>query len=584
MAITRSNILVLYDSGNSISNGWATDYCAQFGLSSSQKCDLHGTLGGTSPEILANYSTFHTDIEIPVSSYISSHSGLTIYAIVVGPAVPGGFNDSGTVVSTTSRLTRLRSGYSLNTPNPLYDRKSSKRLTDNDLASFYLCSRIDSPSLTGALAITENAVLALNQGSPYGMFNLDPYVVTGGNSAKEQYQTDLLDFEANTLPLLNVNSFVTVSNGLDVDFVIPYAEDESFVWSAGNENSTDSFFRISATRRFFLYNADTDNAASMRDASSTRWPHLALDNGYACAGGAMAFGSAAQYIRPRPFFESLLAGASIAEAYLFATPLLDSPETLFGDPLVTSSFPVTVPAPVLLSTALGTSILTDKLSEAIASIYRKATLSALVAGILEPYAGDYPDLANEAAGLQTVLATSYIDDFGSLSSDSLAMAVANTSTPPTTAWMNTFLSSNSFTVSQLYADALGERSIDVSVANISTPLGLWRFETPIIDPVPGTYTFSHFLLEVATDDAFTNIVASLDSSTTQAGWFYEAESNLFSPITSGGVSSNFAGRYVQFASPAALFSTRGVVYNVRLRQKVGITLYANLITSTAINL
>jgi hypothetical protein len=64
-----------------------------------------------------------------------------------------------------------------------------------------------------------------------------------------------------------------------------------------------------------------------------------MSQGYVSSAGAMSDPTILGFLNPNPFFDALLRGATIGEAFLFSVPHVDWTISLFGDPLTYCSFP-----------------------------------------------------------------------------------------------------------------------------------------------------------------------------------------------------------------------------------------------------
>ena len=109
----------------------------------------------------------------------------------------------------------------------------------------------------------------------------------------------------------------------------------------------------------------------------------------------------------------------------------------------------------------------------------------------------------------------------------------------------------------------------VSPENIYTE-GEWKYTTLLYNNEPGD--FYHFRLDIFSDEDYTDRIYSLNSSTSQLGWYYEFDTDeagikVFDLIPEEGLTSEFIGRQIKFISPPSIIDTdvlgRGTVYYTR---------------------
>jgi len=111
----------------------------------------------------------------------------------------------------------------------------------------------------------------------------------------------------------------------------------------------------------------------------------------------------------------------------------------------------------------------------------------------------------------------------------------------------------------------------VNLRNIYTE-GYWEFNT-LVSSTGCTGNYYDFILEVATDVAFTNILQTLDTRISVIGWSYETaedtEGNIYYDFfPEGGLYKEYIGRKVRFSSTPNIIDTtnmgRGDVYFTRI--------------------
>ena len=332
---TGDNVLFVYNSNNADSLALATYYSAKRGVPAGQLLGVNCT----STEVLANYAAFQVQVETPLLAALAALSG--VYIIVLGYDVPGGFYDGVDVVSSVSRISNILTPYlssDKNKANFFFQQKSETLFEPGDESYAYLVSRIDGPTYEDAKSIIDKATEILNQDEVNGNLYVDPYFGIS-NSNYLVYQNNLIKFAATISPLLNMP--LNMTNFKDPYTDVPFAclEDDSFYWGGLSDRATSTYFRNTDTSRVFFYNADTISATSVRSASGTYWTIKSILSGYASSAGTMSPINPAQFLDATQFFTSFLYGGTLAEAFLYGLPYLNSPVTLIGDPLLTVQFP-----------------------------------------------------------------------------------------------------------------------------------------------------------------------------------------------------------------------------------------------------
>jgi uncharacterized protein (TIGR03790 family) len=635
MAITKDNFIVVYIYGNLDSEEFANYYINTYGMDTTN-VDPSASSGTTdngiywqidgqkvgiqsaiTSEVLTE-SQFLINVEEPLQEALNAQEleNRNIWGIVLGYKIPGGYYDSNPsnedIISATSRLSRIEHIFSSKTGNPIFGRQVFSRFDETDAEKLLIVSRIDGPNLQFAKSIVDNGDNLNKQQNVNGTFYIDPYSDRATTGA-EDYTNLLLDFKDNFLPTLNLPQWTTTLQDPYIDPIIPFVEADSFIWSWFSDRSTTSFFQNSNAIRVFAYNADYDGAFEVRSETGKRWPYLALNARYAATAGAMSDPTIPGFLDPNSFYYSLLRGATIGESFYFSVPHLDWTITLFGDPLVTCSFPgaETVEEEEVINEHVVWEIMSKDLAQSAANLYKKQLE-------LEEVAHDIVDLTtlendttipSESPSIEDIVVVddnldyaalvypannlfnkskewqrsikALIDklfDFPNQRYFSASESISN----PT---INQYLLDQGFRVSSLLADITsGTRAIDEE--NLY-PEGWWEFEFTLEDDNPNAFTNYHFLLEVSADESFSNILISKDSLGI-ASWTYEKEKETFVPLTFTGVSSSYIGRKVRYTSRFDSligldeFLTRGETYYFRVTQynvSTGVTYTPRIFTN-----
>jgi len=612
LAITKDNFIVVYIYGNLDSEDFANYYINTYDMSTTNVdpsassgttangiyWQINGQKVGIQSSITSEVLTedqFIINIEEPLQDALEAPEleNRNIWGIVLGYKVPGGYYDSNPsnedIISATSRLSRINYTFSPKTLNPLFGRQVFSRFDATDATKLMIVSRIDGPNVQFAKNMVDNADDLNKQKFANGTFYIDPYSDRATIGA-EDYTNLLLDFKNNLLLTLNLPQWSTTLEDPYIDATIPFVEGDSFIWSWFGDRASTSFFQNTSAIRVFAYNADYDGGFEVRNESGKRWPYLSLNAGYVATAGAMSNPSISGFLDPNSFYYSLLRGATIGEAFYFSIPHLDWTVTLFGDPLPIVSFSGT---DIIEEDIIGENevweIMSKDLARAAANLYKKQLeLQEVAYGIVDlttmenettvsPSVGDTNDNLDYALlvyPVNTLYASSKtwqgdlkavvskLFDFPSYRYTSASDTIVN----PT---INQYLEEKGYRVSRLLANISAE-SIPIEEDNLY-PEGWWEFEFILEDDNPEQFTNYHFLLEVATDELFSDILVSKDSLGINS-WTYEKEKETFVPLVFTGVSSSYIGRKIRYTSRFDSliglneYLTRGETYYFKIRQ------------------
>ena len=563
MPISKENTVFVYRQADDDSLTLAGDYQTAHNLNDSQLIPIPCS----DTEILANEVEFNAEVLTPLKNALNSLSN--IWVIVLGLNVPGGFRHGGDIISSTSRISRINHSFSKKKANFLYNRSDFKRFDSTDADFALIVARMDGPDLVTAQKMITNSTLLRRQTIVNGKFYVDPYAGIAGDKALA-YQDEILDFQTRTLPGLNLPTFSTVFLDTYTDVVIPAVANDSFVWSWIADRADISFFNAANTIRTFLYNADYDGAETIRDGSGKTWPILAIKSEYASTAGAMSNPGFEGFLRPRPFFESLLNAATLGEAYLFSVPFLDWTMTFFGDPLAPVVFPanetVTTTTDITedeswrrMSVDLGKAIAyTYRIEDALERVRDRMVLSTDIrteVDMLIPSVNLYDSSTVEVINGDFFAVSSGLFEF--IEKRNRFVNISRTFIS-----LNDYLSDNGFKLSEVVEAVSKSKVIDDD--NIFE-VGLWEFEFAIADDAEEFVTY-HFRLQISNDSLFTDINIDVNSQDSVVGWFYEKDVNEFVAMPSTGVPSNFVSRRVKYVSTDTQLLTRTSIYFPRAKQ------------------
>jgi len=543
-----------------------------------------GATGTTCETVSLNETTYLSQIETPLLSALetlgadfSTDGSSPIWVIVLGFGIPLTYNDGGELIAIASRLHRLGHSVSHKFSNHTYDRRGSfKFFDDTDATELFITAVLDGPTKEVVKKLIDRSLDVTNQTFITGDLFIDPYG-RKTTSADTEYEQDILDFVNNEIPNLGIESQLTT----DIDD--PYQEptvkslsQDSFYWGWFNPTFSQQLFLNQNERRAFLYNADDRSACNIHflnnnsafdENGSDFWCNLAInvEPGYAsCAGSIDEPGSDA-FLRPTPFFQALHQGATLGEAYLFASKFVSWKTVLIGDPLMTVNFPVDIPSDqdvvfqlipnneaILLeknvieeSLAWGsrqTRVLNEILDKVVVSEDFNEELSLLIP-------------ANRWFNLKNT--KSQTDIHFILVSRWLRYIQATTNLS-----VNQWLEENLHKVTQRLKDVIQETGVATIPASSVYDSGFWEF----------TFNFVHqeltledifFKLEISRDESFSPKLMDISSAGNTTGWKYEGQPFLFIQMPDSGFPSNFSGRRVRFSSPEVNFLRSTEVYYVR---------------------
>ena len=571
MAITKENFLVVYREGDSASLVVAEDYRSAHDMASDQQVSVPCT----TDEILGSEAHFNTQVLNPLRTAIvnAESAGRTIWGIVLGYNVPGGFRDGSDVISSTSRISRIHHSFDKKLSNFLFNRKQFKRYDSVDADFALIVSRLDAPSLSLTRDLIDRGVVLTTQKFVNGTFYLDPYS-DRHDAGSSEYQAEILDFESRTLPLLGVDTFTTTFLDPYIDVVIPSVTNESFVWSWFSNRGSPTFFRTSNALRTFFYNADFDGARTVRSPVGTLWPSLAIESGYLATAGAMSDPSIPGLLLPRPFFEALLREATLGEAYLFSLPFLDWTITMIGDPLLEVGFPIREDP--LTSSGISDDeavrrVLNDlgrtlawalKKENSIEQIRDRIVESndvATAVDLLLPSVAFYEENTVEAMQRDVLDLLQNVSIYAEQRSRFEALPVLEDNFID----FDRYLTLRGQKISQSLKDSF-EIPGRISDDNVKDT-GSWEFDF-ILDDELGLATSYHFTLDIASDSGFAEILVSKDSESDVTGWFIEEDTDEFPQMGSLGASSNLVGNRIRYESQAGEELAAESVYYVRVRQ------------------
>ncbi len=583
MTVTKDNFIFVYRLNDSESLELAQYYASKhnmdiistnpsgnIGEEGGTNWEVNGQLVGIScsdNEILAGSTQFNNEIIEPLKDAINTSDELTdktIWGIILGYNIPGGFYDGDDIISSTSRVSRMYHYFSKQIKNKLYNRNIFQNFDSDDFNFALICSRIDAPTLALAKGYIDNAEKVNKQSYANGTFYIDPYSDRVGLTA-DNYRDEILDFYNNTLQELNLDIWSTTFMDPYIDVSIPYVQDDSFVWSWFSDRSSSTFFQETSALRTFFYNADHDGAFTIRDINDKRWPILALNAGYALSAGSMSNPTNEGFLNPTSFFRSLINNSTIGEAYLFSLPYLDWTSTLFGDPLIKIGFLTTVADDeTTIEENESWRRMAEDLAISAANLYKKESeLYNILVNIV--------DLTSENTDTEIALLNSANDLYKKNSQDrwigQLKPIVDKFLVYPERRFLginniNDYLTIKEFKISRLLK--LISNNDKILEDNLLDE-GWWQFEFEIQDDTPSSFVNYYFILDISTDKDFYTIDISKNSSSI-INWTYEKEKNYFTELPLDGIPTSYVGRRVRYESLLTEYLERGESYYFRITQ------------------
>ena len=412
MILNPQNIIYVYNSGDEDSVRLAQEYALIRQVPSS---NLLG-LDVFTKSVLDSREEFETQLENPIKQAIDSLGGFgrTIFSCVLGYRIPAGYYSEHGVISSCSAIAAMYLGDKDPVYNPAY-RQEQKDVSFYEFGVLPTCQQ-DMPTYSAMKKKLADFSKFVNKINADGSLYFDRWSLKETFSI-DSYAAELKDFEINLIPNYFKRYYLTSEPIEDVRSDFGYAENDSFFWSAGLENLTQSYFINSKkANRILFFNGDTDSFKSFRSDNEFGPAMAALYSGYVAAVGMMSdfvanidadpyvvdpysFNSqnaSSCWIRPEPFFKSLAIETTLLNAIYFSMPLLNCPLTIFTDPLMKVDLKDTLAIPTKISARDGWSDIHLKLSE-IGSLANNRANAALT---ILSRAGTYSGIEEQLGALK----------------------------------------------------------------------------------------------------------------------------------------------------------------------------------------
>jgi len=527
---------------------------------------------------IINESDLVTTIEIPLLTALQAIEKVSgggsegsqfekqIWVIILGYNIPHAFYPDDDpympLMAIVSRLHKLGLDVSTKFLNHTFDRKDFRYFDPDDANLMYLTAIIDASTKDKALGLINRSLDVDAQTFVAGKIFVDPYGKQQTLSQND-YESDILEFLERDVGKLGLTTVVTV------DTEDPYTEptvrafeEDSFYWGWFQDRFAPNLFFDQNQRRVFLYNADNDGGADIGapldfDNGSDRWVNIGIniEPGYASMAGTVSAPGEDSYLRPRPFFEAMHRGASLAECFLYSSRYVNWKMVLIGDPLMVTNFPNLFVEPTLTNDE-AIQLMKKELETGIAWGARQSKLTLEATEFVVAST----DLIEEVNLLLTVNKWRLLKGLSvqlqlfSFVSDQFADYVFRTTTLSFPDWLEDRGKKTTSLMTQLI-DNISSTSV--------YPAGQWEFEFIYTHPRLVLENIN-FILEVATDKDFVDIFLTLKTRVSVIGWEYEKELFEFTALPENGLPSNYSSRRVRFTSPASNFLRKLETYYVRV--------------------
>lgn len=392
MSLKSNNIIYVYNSGDEDSVKLAEEfaYMRQVPTSNMLGVDTFTT------SILESRTQFVDQILNPLKEKIESLGGFgeLVQGCVLGYRIPAGYNSEYGVISSCSAVSAMFLSDGVPIYNPAY-RQNTKTSKLYGFKVFPTCQQ-DMPNFNLMKKKISDFALFRNGITVDGSFYFDRWSLKE-DFAYDVYAAELQDFEEKFISKYVSKYFVTSEPIDDLRSDFGFANNDSFFWSAGLQNLTQSYFRNNnRANRVFFFNADEDSFVSFRSNNEFGPAIAALNAGYVGAAGMMSGfestidinpystdpyemqqeTSVSCWIRPEPFFQAISQGITLLESMYYASPILCCPMTYFTDPMMTVDVTGALAVPEKISTSDGWLEIHYKLSEAGALINNRSIASS----------------------------------------------------------------------------------------------------------------------------------------------------------------------------------------------------------------
>jgi uncharacterized protein (TIGR03790 family) len=589
--IPINKVLFIYDRDSADSIRVAQYYQTKHQLKSQSLVGLplailHGFSLPADCETPITKEQYMDNIETPLWAAIEALSGYLYpdlpHVIILGHGLPLSYaDDSGEVIAIASRLHRIGHSYVGKHPNPTFNRQGNwKRFDDDDSHNVFMTAVIDGPTTDAAMALIDRGIAITNDEYVTGKLYVDPYA-PNLTASDQTYQANILDWVENSAPYLGLDIIQTVPSQDPYEDVSVYRlKEDSFYWGRGVETYNKDLFEDQIQKRCFLYNADAYSACKIHyynesqhspfdPQGSDHWCNLAINvsPGYAACSGAVDDPGADAYLQPDPFFYALKQGATVGEAYLFASQYVEWKTILIGDPLVRVGFPhprdgKSVPSESRIPIDAVIDLTKKNLENSLGWGMRQVWLTQMMVqrcvsstnmneetNLLQPLV-KWQDM--KATESQYNIITGAVDVWNHFVLDSTIGSLVS------------WLDANDRKVSAYMSEALKRIAAEEIPSRLIYPSGSWSYRFTYNHQFQ-TLESVHFVLQISATSDFARVDYEIATKDSADGWKYEAKPYYFISMSGSGMLSNYSGRMVEYEATATNLLVTNGIYYVRWR-------------------
>lgn len=565
-------IIVGYNSAIPESRELAELYLSRLGAPSTRAIPLDCSTDA----IVGSYEEFRVTVEEPLRNF--ARPGVSAY--VLGYRVPVGFAHDGGFVSGCSRMSSPYP-FQPGRTNPAFNASGNTRASTAYQIGVIPCSSIDMPSPSAVRKLVELAGVNALGTTVSGTLLLDPHPPAGASN--NYLSSALTEFEIAMAADLFPNYRRSEIQPAPYDSSFPYAVGDSFFYGWGLQEANESYFLPQEEKRAVFFNADSGSISKLRPDDGGFSPCVsAASSGYAFVMGNVgpspvgltdpydSGGNEAGAPHPIPLFTSISEGETTGEAWVLASPRMDTPFGCIGCPF--SKF------------NLLKSVKKDRLSASQAARETQIKMSQLVARTNHSAESMDALFARVSTWSDRLLAKKMMTVVMPMTKDNGVKARKGTLAGLITSY-NHFISQISY--GQIYSNEPSFLEFMESIGNkISTSLadyavggqqwlkdmnystfekpGSWVAEFDLAD-MDGSLGFIHFQAEVYNEAG--NKIEEVKSYLDSTRWEYEAFTGRMQMIPAGGVFSGRVGARIRLSSgPSGSSMRKSELGTVRIRQ------------------
>jgi len=328
--------LVIYNSADPDSTAWAQAYRQARRIPYANLLGLNLPLDETIN--LASYTALLDQIE----TYLDLN-GLrpSVLGILLGYRVPGYvYNDELDQQHPVGSLLHTTATHLSAAGNPVSQSSPLARPTTANLAGVRLTARLDAPTLSEALALSERAEAF--DAAPLTAADRLYFDPIPRRPSLEILSDQMMDwFDSLDRQRLRIDTQVSGDPVAEPDADFASVEHDAIYWGWASAVPPAGLFSDEGGPRAVcvqLREFGVD-ATTLRAAAPSHWIDHALAAGYAAATAASQSVSPSSLPKAPRFFEALRCGWTLAEAWLISQSFIRSGMYLVGDPLLTIHFP-----------------------------------------------------------------------------------------------------------------------------------------------------------------------------------------------------------------------------------------------------